>query len=148
MAKSKETYAKREREKKRLKKKQEKREKREYLKANAEPRSADEMIAYVDEFGNLTDTPPDPNAKSDVKLEDIQTSIPKLEDRRDPLRTGLLTYFDTQKGFGFIQDKETQEKVFVHINEMEEPVAVSEKVFFETVSGPRGLSAVNVRKQP
>ena len=63
MAKSKETFNKKEKEKKRLKKKQEKMEKMQERKANAEKgKSLDEMMAYIDENGNLSSTPPDPES--------------------------------------------------------------------------------------
>ena len=56
MAKSQESFSKREKEKKRLKKRQEKQKKKEERKAaNAESGSSlDDMIAYVDENGNST----------------------------------------------------------------------------------------------
>ena len=64
MARSKETFNKREKEKKRLKQQQEKREKMEERKANAKKgKSLDEMLAYIDENGNLSSTPPDPKKK-------------------------------------------------------------------------------------
>lgn len=69
MAKSRETFSKKEKEKKRLKLKQEKREKMEERKANKKNgRSLGEMIAYLDENGNLTDSPPDGRKK------DLQSS--------------------------------------------------------------------------
>jgi hypothetical protein len=64
MAKSKETFNKKEKEKKRLKQRQEKREKKEERKANAKKgKSLEEMMAYIDEDGNISDTPPDPRQK-------------------------------------------------------------------------------------
>ena len=64
MARSKETFNKREKEKKRLKKQQEKREKMEERKANAQKVSSfEQMLAYVDENGNLSSTPPDPKKR-------------------------------------------------------------------------------------
>lgn len=60
MAKSKETFLKREKEKQRIQRQAEKREKQALRKAAAEngkPLGA--MLAFVDENGNLTDTPPD-----------------------------------------------------------------------------------------
>jgi hypothetical protein len=59
MAKSQITFNKKENEKKRLKKRLEKEKKREARKANAPGGGFENMIAYVDENGNLTDTPPD-----------------------------------------------------------------------------------------
>ena len=64
MAKSKETFNKKEKEKKRLKQRQDKAEKMEQRNANAKKgKSLDEMMAYLDENGNLTSTPPDPKKK-------------------------------------------------------------------------------------
>jgi hypothetical protein len=60
MAKSKETYLKKEKEKKRLKDKQDKAAKKEERKANAKKgKSLEEMLAYIDDNGNLVSTPPD-----------------------------------------------------------------------------------------
>lgn len=59
MAKSKETFEKRAKEKKRQKQREDKREKMEQRKANASKgKSLTEMLAYVDENGNISDTPP------------------------------------------------------------------------------------------
>ena len=41
------------------------------------------MIAYVDENGNITDTPPDPQKKIEVKLEDIEIGVPKNEESEE-----------------------------------------------------------------
>lgn len=58
MARSKESFSKREKEKKRLMRKQEKMQKMEERKADAKKgKSLEEMIAYVDENGNLSDEP-------------------------------------------------------------------------------------------
>jgi len=62
MARSQETFGKKEREKKRLKKKEEKRLKRVDRK-DSPTGDFDSMIAYVDENGQLSDTPPDPTKK-------------------------------------------------------------------------------------
>jgi hypothetical protein len=62
MAKSSETFNKKENEKKRLKKKKDKEQKKEDRKSNVgKTKSFDDMIAYVDENGNITSTPPDPS---------------------------------------------------------------------------------------
>ncbi|MFD0794010.1 hypothetical protein ACFQZX_10295 [Mucilaginibacter litoreus] len=58
MAKSQATFAKKQLEKNRQKKKEEKALRKQERKENTG--SADDMIAYVDEFGNLTSTPPEP----------------------------------------------------------------------------------------
>jgi len=59
MAKSKETFGKKQKEKQRLKKRQDKQQKMEERKANSKKgKSLNEMLAYVDENGNLSSTPP------------------------------------------------------------------------------------------
>jgi hypothetical protein len=78
MGKSQETFGKKEKEKKRKKQQQEKKEKMEERKANFKKgKSLDEMMAYLDENGNISSTPPDPRKKKTFKLEDMQTSAPQ-----------------------------------------------------------------------
>jgi cold shock CspA family protein len=148
MAKSKETFNKKEKEKKKLKQRQDKEEKREERKANNKKgKSLDEMMAYIDENGNITSTPPDPQRKKVFRQEDMQIGVPKqVETEEDAQRTGVVTFFNDGKGFGFIKDSVTGESVFVHVNQLSGPIKENDKVTFEVEKGPRGLSAVNVSK--
>ena len=57
---------KKEKEKKKQKKRQEKDEKKLERKASASKGGLEDMIAYVDEFGNITSTPPDPKNKAEI----------------------------------------------------------------------------------
>lgn len=148
MAKSKESFNKKEKEKKKLKERKEKQEKMEERKNNAKKgKSLEEMMAYVDENGNITDTPPDPRNRKQVKAEDIQIGVPKQEDIEDVPLTGTVIFFDESKGFGFIGDQQSGERVFVHANNLMEPIAASDKVVYELGAGPRGPMAINVKKQ-
>jgi cold shock CspA family protein len=150
MARSKQTFNKKEKESKRLKQRQEKKERMEERKANAvKGKSLDEMMAYIDEEGNISSTPPDPQKIKAFNLEDIQISVPKQEasEAFDNTRNGVVSFFNESKGFGFINDAQTGERVFVHINQLTEPIYENDKVSFEVETGPRGLSAVNVKKQ-
>ena len=80
MARSQTTFNKKEREKKKLQKKKEKLARREERKEQAKDGSLDSMMAYVDEYGNITDTPPDPDAKpKKIKASDIEIGVPKKE---------------------------------------------------------------------
>jgi cold shock CspA family protein len=147
MAKSKETFNKKEKEKKRLKQKQDKQERMAERKAHAKKgKSLEEMMAYIDENGNISDTPPDPRKKKIVDAGSIQTSTPKQEKREEGPRLGTVSFFNDDKGFGFINDTETGERIFIHINNLTEPIREGEKVYFEVEMGPRGASAVNVQK--
>jgi len=149
MGKSQETFSKKEKEKKRLKQRQEKEEKMEDRKANAKKgKSLDEMMAYIDENGNISSTPPDPRKKKTFKQEDMQIGVPKQEAglEEDAIRTGVVSFFNDAKGFGFIKDLKSQESIFVHINQLQEPIKENDKVIFEVEMGPKGLNAVNVKK--
>lgn len=145
MARSQETFSKREREKQRIKKQQDKQDKRKERKANKEKgKPLEDMMAYLDENGNLTNTPADPRKKKVFRQEDIQVSIPKLEEQPDEPRTGMVAFFNDQKGFGFINDLETRERIFVHANELSSPIKENDKVTFKVERGPKGLSATDV----
>jgi len=149
MAKSHETPGKKDKEKKRLKQRQKKEEKMAERKANAQKgKSLNEMMAYIDENGNISSTPPDPNKKKTVHHSEIQVSVPRLEDRPryEITRRGTVTFFNHNKGFGFIKDSETAESIFVHVSQLAEPLMENDLVIFELGSGPRGPSATNVKK--
>lgn len=142
-----ETWNKKEREKKKQKKQKEKAEKKLERKENArDGKDLDEMIAYLDENGNLSNTPPDPRKKVNVKLEDIEIGVPKQlpVNPEDLIRKGIVTFFNNEKGYGFIRDIETQESVFVHINSLTEEIKENNKVTFEVEMGPKGANAVRV----
>ena len=147
MGKSGETFNKKEKEKKRAKQKQDKAEKMEERKANAKKgKSLDEMMAYIDEDGNISSTPPDPSKKKVFRQEDMQIGVPKYVAEDEPIRTGVVAFFNDDKGFGFINDLQTQERVFVHANNLSEPIKEGNRVSFEVEMGPKGPSAINVKK--
>jgi len=147
MAKSQESFNKKEKEKKRLKKRKDKEARAEERKTNSSGGDFDSMIAYVDEYGNITDTPPDPTRKSKVNASSIEVSTPKKEAADViTLRTGKIDYFNDAKGFGFIKETNTQEKYFVHINGLLQEVKEGDKVSFELERGNRGMNAVRVKK--
>lgn len=147
MAKSQETYNKKEKEKKRLKKRQDKLLKKEERKSNAPGGGLDAMMAYVDEFGNITDTPPDPTKKiKKVKAEDIEIGVPQREAQEAaPDRRGRVEFFNDSKGYGFIKDLMSGDKYFVHINGLIDPIVEGNTVTFELERGPKGMNAVNVK---
>jgi cold shock CspA family protein len=103
------------------------------------------MMAYLDENGNLTDRPPDPKKIKTFRQEDMQISIPKQEDRvPDQPKRGTVSFFNTQKGFGFIVDDETRERIFVHANDLSTAIQENDKVTFFVQKGPKGLMATEV----
>lgn len=148
MGRSNETFSKKEKEKKKLQKRKEKLARKEARKENSTGGGLDDMIAYVDENGVITDTPPDPTKKKkEIKASSIEIGVPKREDIEiDPIHQGKVTFFNDEKGYGFIKDAESQDSYFVHINNTNEPIGEGDKVSFELESGPKGLVAVKVNK--
>lgn len=148
MARSQESFNKKEKEKKRLKKKKDKQQKREERRTNAaEGGGLDNMIAYVDENGNITDTQPDPAKKEKIDAKSIEIGIPKKEEgETTSIRKGRVDFFNDSKGFGFIKELGTQEKYFVHVNGLLEEIMENDMVTFELERGLKGMNAIRVKK--
>jgi len=143
-----ETWNKKEREKKKQKERKDKREKMQERKEKSKDgKGMDNMIAYVDENGNFSSTPPDPRKRVDIKLEDIEIGVPKYvpPTEAELTRSGKITFFNNEKGFGFIKDLVSQESIFVHANNLSGQVQENDKVSFEIEMGQRGPMAVNVK---
>lgn len=147
MAKSQQTYSKKEKEKAKQKKREDKQKKKEVRKSEKTP-GID--FVYVDYNGNLVDTPPDPSMKVEVDADDIILGIPKQEegDREifDPVRKGKVSFYDSSKGFGFIIDNENSEKYFTHVSGLIDDISENDNVSFELEKGQRGMNAVKVTK--
>jgi cold shock CspA family protein len=147
MAKSQITFNKKENEKKRLKKRLDKQQRKEDRKSNPQGGGFENMIAYVDENGNITDTSPDPTKKIKVDAQSIEVSIPKREKEEViTIRTGRVEFFDEKKGFGFIKEPLTQEKYFFHVSGLLEDVKENDAVSFELERGFKGMNAIRVKK--
>jgi cold shock CspA family protein len=147
MGRSQETFGKKEVRSKKEKKRKEKEQKRALKKNEGKKRSFDEMIAYVDEFGKISSTPPDPDKKRGVNAESIELTITRNSPEivSNPFRKGVVAFFNESKGFGFIRDLESDERVFVHVNNLIEPIRENNIVVFEVVKGPRGATATKVK---
>ena len=148
MARTQETFNKKEKEKKRLKKRQDKAEKQQERKANSKKGlGLEHEMSYVDEFGNISDTPPDPKRLSSIKKEDIQLGARKHEAEVNvqTVRQGKVTFYNDSKGYGFIKDKQTQESFFVHANKLDGPIKENDQVSFEVERGKKGMEAKKVK---
>jgi cold shock CspA family protein len=149
MAKSQDSFNKKELEKKRKKKNQEKlerKEQRKVEKAKGGGKTLEEMFSYVDENGNLSSSPPDPSKKKVIRVEDIVLGASFRDDTpEDPLRTGQVKFFNDEKGYGFIIDAITNDSIFVHINNITGNLRENDKVSFEIEMGPKGPNAVRVK---
>jgi Cold shock proteins len=145
MAKS-NSFNKKEVEKNKRQKKKEKQQRREDRKQH-QASSFEDMIAYVDENGVITDVPPKPTSKKDeIELEDIEISTPKkgeVEKAGDP--TGRVDFFDETRGFGFIKEKDSINKYFFHKSNAEIGIKEDHIVTFRLERGPKGMNAVDVK---
>lgn len=149
MAKSKVTFNKREKEKQRQQQRQQKREKMEERKATQanKGKSLNDMMAYIDEDGNISSTPPDPAKKKIFNAEDIEIGVPKpIEETESDINTGVVDYFNQSKGFGFIKDGQSAERLFFHVNHLQERISENDKVTYDIEKGAKGFNAVNIKK--
>lgn len=142
MAKS-NSFNKREVEKNKQQKRKEKQQRKEERKNNPTD-SFDDMIAYVDENGVITSTPPDLSNKQKVEIENIAISTPKKEDMEDPILKGRVEYFNQDKGYGFIKHMGSTDKYFFHVSSAPDSIAEGNKVTFELERGKKGMNAVRV----
>ena len=130
-----------------MKKRLDKQQKLADRKANSQGGGFENMIAYVDEYGQITDTPPNPANRTKIDAGSIEIGVPKREEIESPaIRKGRVEFFNQSKGFGFIKELDSQEKYFVHANSLVEEIREGDVVTFELERGFKGMSAVRVNK--
>ncbi len=139
---------KRDKEKKRQQRQEEKKRRKEERKANSAGGGLENMMAYVDENGQLTSTPPDPSKRKEIDISEIQIGVPRrsAEEEVPEQRIGRIDFFDTSKGFGFIREEGSQERFFVHVSGLLDEVKENDRVTYDVERGPKGMNAVRVRK--
>lgn len=146
MGRSHESWSKREKEKKKAKKKEDKLKKKEARKdENPGKPDFDDMIAYVDEYGNITDTPPDPSDREEVDADDIVIGIPPKSEREEEVNEGTVKFYDETKGYGFISVKGTGESLFTHVKSHIDEITEGNRVTFDVAPGDKGPVAINVK---
>ena len=128
------TVGKRENEKKRLAKREEKQKKKDSKKLSSKS-SFDDMIAYVDENGMITSTPP---------AENVIIATPKKEDEEPVILRGRVEFFNEARGFGFIKDLAGVDKYFFHVNNVVGNISEGNIVTFDLERGVKGMNAVNI----
>lgn len=141
------SYNKRELEKKRQEKKQEKQKRKEENKASKGNSSFEDMIAYVDQNGVITSTPPDLSKKQKIDIEDIAISTPKKEETEESVLKGRVEFFNPDKGYGFIKQAGSINKYFFHISAAPSNIIEGNMVTFELERGQKGMNAVNINIQ-
>ncbi len=61
------------------------------------------------------------------------------------MKKGKVKFFNNTKGFGFINDNETGEDIFVHVSGLKDDIREGDEVTFDVSNGKKGLNAVNVQ---
>ena len=135
---------KRDNEKKKQSKRLEKQKKKELRKTD-KGKGFEDMIAYVDENGLITTTPPNTDKKTKINVEDIEVSVPTKEKTEDSVLKGRVEHFNEEKGYGFIKHLASVDKYFFHVNNCNDRIKEGNIVLFELERGTRGMNAVNVR---
>ncbi len=144
MGRSQESWNKREKEKKKAKRKEDKVKKREVRKESGSD-SFEDMIAYVDAYGNIVDSPPDPKDAIEVDADDIVIGIPPKEEMEEEIKEGTVSFFDHSKGYGFIKVKGTNESLFTHVKSHIDEISEGNRVSFDVAPGDKGPVAINVK---
>lgn len=135
------SVGKRENEKKRIAKREEKLKKKEAKTKS----SLDDMIAYVDENGIITSTPPAENVKKEeINVEEIMIATPKKEDEEPVILRGRVEFFNESRGFGFIKNLSGVDKYFFHVNNVVGNISENNIVTFDLERGVKGMNAVNI----
>lgn len=62
------------------------------------------------------------------------------------MKTGIVKFYNSEKGFGFIKDDETQEDIFVHRTGIRGMIRENDTVSYDVERGEKGLNAVNVEQ--
>lgn len=127
------TFKKKERAKKQQQKKKEKLERREQAKmSNDKGKPLEEMFAYVDEFGNISDTPPE--KKYEFKEEDLQ----RPADPTEEFRYGKVSYYNETGRYGFVRDNETRDTVYFNDMIVGRQLDIDQKVKFKYIRTKQG----------
>ena len=61
------------------------------------------------------------------------------------MKEGTVKFFNETKGFGFVQESESNKEYFVHVSGLIDEIRQNDKITFELQEGKKGLNAVNVR---
>lgn len=62
------------------------------------------------------------------------------------MKKGKVKFFNNSKGFGFINDSESGQDIFVHTTGLVDQIREGDDVTFEIAQGKKGLNAVNVQR--
>ncbi|NDC43157.1 MAG: cold shock domain-containing protein, partial [Chitinophagia bacterium] len=83
--------------------------------------------------------------RREISLDEIQLGAAPIIPE-EVTKIGIVSFFNEAKGYGFITEEKTRENIFVHANQLLQPVKERDRVSFEKERTPRGYSAIQVKK--
>ena len=63
------------------------------------------------------------------------------------MKKGTVQFFNESKGYGFIKEDESGKDYFVSARGLADRLNKGDKVNFDFTSSPKGLNAINVKKE-
>jgi len=60
------------------------------------------------------------------------------------MENGTVKFFNTEKGYGFIKDANSDKEYFVHSSGLKNTIKEGDSVSYDLQEGKKGLNAVNV----
>ena len=65
--------------------------------------------------------------------------------------SGKIKWFNSKKGYGFINDDETKKDIFLHVSALEESklrvLKEDQKIFYDIKEEKNKLQAINIKKK-
>ncbi|HKL02164.1 MAG: cold-shock protein [Cryomorphaceae bacterium] len=61
------------------------------------------------------------------------------------MSNGIVKFFNSSKGYGFITEEDSGKEIFVHISGLIDDVKENDQVTYDVKEGKKGLNAVNVK---
>jgi len=58
---------------------------------------------------------------------------------------GVVKFYNSSKGFGFLRENETGNEIFVHATGLLDEIRDNDQVEYEVTQGKKGLAAINVK---
>lgn len=138
MGSSQQTFRKKEIAKQKLQKRRAKQEKRENRAENNDKgKPFEEMLAYIDENGNISDTPPL------KKYEYNEDDLIKANDE-DVFHIGKVSYYNDAGQYGFIRNNETRESAYFNFKILGFELKQDQHVKFKYKPSKQGLQVTEV----